>query len=1380
MIYTNENFPFGLWHSSKNNDSSCSGKEIFITSSFEYAICNSIIESGKKAGIINKVSFKNNVNIFSASSNEDLEIIQNYINNNDEKEFWSSFDFSRLVEEDWIDVFTDKESKDFHKGILVKEKFIGIIKKCHFDGFVFRDGGEILSISPALKKQEVIGLFDSSLLLLEDYLCGSDILKSKEFKSLREKEWEKFTQIYEAKGKNQLAEKFLKKLKEKPVYENRQISVLLTESELLGSFNRYGLKILTYQAGSIYSKNKGIRQYYDSSKALLANSLFSDFLKENGLETYRREWIESKKEYKWRQDNNGNWTRDIICVKFDYGVRSYKAEINSITEKLAKANDDFEAYKERKSKESDKISKDETASKKEIEYSKERIKNEIKDAEDDKKEKETFYKKLLEYAKEHEKDYPPPREIVKQNEKGNEITLDTDVAITKGQLRVDFYTAEDGIYIDYEDGKRIYYKPLWRTVGKAKQGAVYFCRYDKNVPPNERFYDKAKDFLRMYKEEFPDEKNRIVEIGAYQSLISSNICGKIKINPSNILVLKDEDSCFESDIVRVFSEGQKDLKIGKAQEFKKDKLGEQLKKKLKNTMWDGQSLIDKTIFEKSYFFTPDGKADGWILCRQHFFKSACFCSDLKQFFMDYCESHGKDYETFKVEDIWGKKHLVKDIELITTENSLKWMKFSKNSDGTYDYQGFKDWKKLVNNQNQIFGIVKTAHKSRYGDYQRLSFQMLNCLDINKIDKITEDSIKYLAELKESTDEYVNDLSKDIENCEFIKFLDLHKTNYNDYEVLIELCKQDRTFFQSEYFRDRRKKIIYDYTKELKSGRILLKNSDNLTLVGNPYAMLLKAVKENPLDDPTFKKGPREDGAIECFSSFFNEDTPVSGFRSPFNSRNNLLYMYNIKKPDEFKYFIDHDGKSLFGKQVLIINCNQTCAQPRANGMDFDSDFAYCTAQEDICNLAKEYAQSYPTIINDIELKRIEPEDQAKIDHIPLMELYAQKDDMLAGAREQIGEASNKALLALSYLSSIELDQKAIQSNINVLDSMAENKSCDYIETYLEKKEKWFPGLRQIREQKVDASLKACSAKTYFESIKKDKEDKQGKLKIDICVLSVLAQAAIDSAKREYDVDIENSIDTISDHLNISENQYPKFWKIVDDRAKVSTKGIDEESSSSEDQISEEENKSQNKKKNKKRKGKIYRDRSILDCPMNIVFEKDYNSECNKILKANKEKGKRSNLKTLDMEDFFKEDLKSKPQSDCQKLLQQGLKESKKEVPPEARRIEELVKKFSLSLSENAKEKNNDDEYDLYLLLKSDFRYLEKKIKTLIKENKTQERFSEFIFSWLIDRAFLISGRSRAHSNQIEAVTKKNKSLLLKVLYDVDKDALLKCFSKKIE
>ena len=83
MIYTNENFPFGLWYSSKNNDSSCSGKEIFITSSFEYAICNSMLEPGKEAGCIKKVFLRDEINLFFFFFFFFFYTIQNYINHND-------------------------------------------------------------------------------------------------------------------------------------------------------------------------------------------------------------------------------------------------------------------------------------------------------------------------------------------------------------------------------------------------------------------------------------------------------------------------------------------------------------------------------------------------------------------------------------------------------------------------------------------------------------------------------------------------------------------------------------------------------------------------------------------------------------------------------------------------------------------------------------------------------------------------------------------------------------------------------------------------------------------------------------------------------------------------------------------------------------------------------------------------------------------------------------------------------------------------------------------------------------------------------------------------------------------------------------------------
>ena len=74
--------------------------------------------------------------------------------------------------------------------------------------------------------------------------------------------------------------------------------------------------------------------------------------------------------------------------------------------------------------------------------------------------------------------------------------------------------------------------------------------------------------------------------------------------------------------------------------MKKKKLHQEVAKKKfecgqKNTLWDGQSLIDCSVFNKSRFFHPKKeKLYGFILLRNHFFKSAAFPADLKQFFKE--------------------------------------------------------------------------------------------------------------------------------------------------------------------------------------------------------------------------------------------------------------------------------------------------------------------------------------------------------------------------------------------------------------------------------------------------------------------------------------------------------------------------------------------------------------------------------------------------------------------------------------------------------------------------------------------------------------------------------------------------------------------------
>lgn len=104
-----------------------------------------------------------------------------------------------------------------------------------------------------------------------------------------------------------------------------------------------------------------------------------------------------------------------------------------------------------------------------------------------------------------------------------------------------------------------------------------------------------------------------------------------------------------------------------------------------------------------------------------------------------------------------------------------------------------------------------------------------------------------------------------------------------------------------------------------------------------------------------------------------------------------------------------------------------------------------------------------------------------------------------------------------------------------------------------------------------------------------------------------------------------------------------------------------------------------------------------------------------------------------------------------------------------RKVEELIAKYSLNVYEaNA----NDSESEDYLLLRKDFDNLISDIQKI----KISRNYLG-LFSWMIDRAFKILPGSLRNQKTISSALNKNKSLLLKVLYDVNSANLLKCFSK---
>ena len=805
--------------------------------------------------------------------------------------------------------------------------------------------------------------------------------------------------------------------------------------------------------------------------------------------------------------SSGGSTRDIVGINFDYGGQSYENQVKRM-KKLIKETE-----------ESEKLSD----------------------------ERKTYliekYNEILKTVHKNKDKY------VKRNAQ---------------KIREDFY--ENGVdiyYNSYHEGEapeRIHYKMLYRTPGKGKKGSCMFIR--------EELYDIAREYLYMGIK-LPEENAPIVEIGAYSSLVTSTIVGTVEIDPRRILVLKDVDSFFNTNVVSVEVDENKQCVAKHIDNYT-----------LKNTLFDGQALIDLSIF-------PEW-GNGYILLRQHFTKCAAFATDIQLFFRDY---FGDKYETAELTDMWGNKILAKNVLLITTDNAIKWNKF----DVSFDY-----WCEWVNKGHNLFGIVKTAHPSKYGDKQRMSYQMINALDINNMDEVMSSTEKYLNAISNDIDAYLQYLR---ENVDFV----------NGFDALVAITEYNPEFIKTDWFAKQRRFIVNRYAKKVKSGK-LLQNADNLTIVGSPYAMLLYSVGEDPEKDDTLVP---EEGTIQCWTDRFDNDQYLAAFRSPFNSCNNLTYLHNVHKDKLYRYF-------KFGKLIIAVNMIHTDMQDRNNGQDMDSDSIYTTNLPAIVEHARYCYKRYPTIVNNIP--------KEKTHYNGSINSFVVVDNNLSSSRREIGESSNLAQLCLSYTYSFP----------------TEKKYEDY-----------------------------CA------------------------ILAVLAQAAIDSAKRKFDVDITSEIARIKEDMHIDKHGYPAFWKLI--------------------------------------KPEFNRDKinDSLICPMNSLFD----------MRITSARGKAP----IPIESMIPPYNKNVNIKLCKS-------------------VESLIDKYNLSLYKanlNSIDYNDDD----YFLLLEMFDELIEDIRKLIIGEKYID-----LFLWLLNKMFSKDIEQEIASTKYKNRLQTNRMLTLKVLYEVNKDVFLKCFS----
>lgn len=592
-----------------------------------------------------------------------------------------------------------------------------------------------------------------------------------------------------------------------------------------------------------------------------------------------------------------------------------------------------------------------------------------------------------------------------------ECNKDKFVKKSKEDIRKEWY--ENGVQIPYTFKKRdgsakteiVHYRFLYRSTGQAKQGSAVFIR--------DSLFKKARRFMYMGIE-LPKKDAKLVEIGAYSSLCASTIVDIIKINPRNVLVLDDVDSFFKTNVVSVEVGDDGHLTAVHKSDYE-----------LKNTINDGMALLDTSVF-------PNW-ATGYVLLRNHMTKCAAFKTNIQTFFKDY---FGNEYCTAVVKDKWGNEHLAKDVVMITTTEAMKWLKF----DVTYD-----EFCDIVEKSGNIWGIVKTAHESKHlnGDAQQMSYQMVNCLELDSMYSVTKFTRDYIYKLR-SDDE------------EFLKFLQEKKNFANDYEMLLTLVKHcGSSFLKSDYFKERKRAITQGLVKRFRGGKVLIENADNLVMCGNPYFLLLRSAGETKVYDPTFQT---HSDSIACYTPRFSDEEYLAGFRSPHNGINNILALKNTYHPFFERYFD-------LSKQCIAVNCIGTDVQDRANGADFDSDSIFCTNEHNIVDRALYAYKCYPTIVNNV------PMDKSSYGNKP--EDYAKADILINSGNRVIGESSNLAQIALSY--------------------------------------------------------------SYTFTDNREKYDDL------VCILSVVAQLGIDSAKKRVSIDLAKETQHLKKQLDIKTNGVPKFW-----------------------------------------------------------------------------------------------------------------------------------------------------------------------------------------------------------------------------------------------
>lgn len=542
---------------------------------------------------------------------------------------------------------------------------------------------------------------------------------------------------------------------------------------------------------------------------------------------------------------------------------------------------------------------------------------------------------------------------------------------------------------------------------------------------------------------------------AYISLTLSEKIGEICIPKESILLLPDVKVSGYDNVVAVNRGEEKD---GETVAL----TAERKRVKYENKIWDGEALLDESVFEELERINIEQSKDktkhGMMLLRNRMFKTCAFRTRLKSFF---AENRIDDVK--KLHGYTLAKN-VNDIKLVITESSIKYIKLAESLFPESSIEDrFKTWLDVIysNKFGSRFGIVKQDKKSGPMDNKCVytNYQLINTLALNKNDvkdlladsldllhKIQKDSLylRYQGEILSADETEVGE--NYIDNTEYEP-----ESNYR-FELIRELLSRNDEAYKLQIYKDYRKDLTDNFKKRIKHGRIIVEGNYQ-TLFGNPLEFLYATIGVDYTKLPRFLL----DG--EIYTRRFEDGKALLCARSPHITMGNVLLARNKYIPEIDKYFHLGDADS-----IVCVNAIESNIMQRLNGCDYDSDTMLITDNQILLAAAKDHLEKFPVPHSEINEKNDEHNNDEKSSNLCDLDIKISQNKIgeivnlsqflnsLYWHKLSLGETSEldeiyDDICKLAVLSGIEIDRAKRDMKISapaILRSLRERWKVRYV------------------------------------------------------------------------------------------------------------------------------------------------------------------------------------------------------------------------------------------------------------------------------------------------------------------------------------------------